>query len=346
MSINALELKAGLFGLQSLLPSTCRHVRMMMDSTTAVACVNEMGTSHSKHCNMITKQIWDFCIEKGVWLSAAHVPGRENVDADLESRKINYDTEWKLNTELLQQALQILGVNPDLDLFASRINTQLSSYVSFKPDHGAKAVDAFTLSWHDTRFYAFQPFCVIPKVLQKICRDRANGVLVVPDWPKQPWFPLIAKILINYPVLVSARKRLIICELSGAASDAQGFRNKLQTSCVHPGEPKPKRDMPAMWQSGAGRRHIDPISPSISEAVNVLAHLYTSGLGYSAICVSWSALSSYLNIADVVDFGQHKIVRRFIKDVFELKPVLSKYSHIWDVDTVLNLLECYALMTN
>ena len=139
MSINALELKAGLFGLQSLLPSTCRHVRMMMDNTTAVACVNKMGSSHSKHCNMITKQIWDFCIEKGVWLSAAHVPGRENVDADLESRKINYDTEWKLNTELLQQALQILDANLDLDLFASRINTQLSNYVSFKPDPGAKS---------------------------------------------------------------------------------------------------------------------------------------------------------------------------------------------------------------
>ena len=279
MSINALELKAGLFGLQSLLPSTCRHVRMMMDNTTAVVCVNKMGTSHSKHCNVITKQIWDFCIEKGVWLSAAHVPGREKVDADLESRKINYDTEWKLNTELLQQAFHILGVNPDLDLFASRINTQLSSYVSFKPDPGAKAVDAFTLNWHDTRFDAFPPFCVIPKVLQNICRDRAKGVVVVPDWPNQPWFPLIAKMLINYPVLVSARKnllslpqspaeehrlqklRLIICELSGVASDAQGFRNKLQTSCVHPGEPKPKRDMPAMWQSGAGMRTADTLIP-------------------------------------------------------------------------------------
>ena len=32
MSINALELKAGLFGLQSLLHSTCRHVRTMMDN--------------------------------------------------------------------------------------------------------------------------------------------------------------------------------------------------------------------------------------------------------------------------------------------------------------------------
>ena len=137
---------------------------------------------------MITKQIWDFCIEKVVWLSAAHVPGRENVDADLESRKINSNTEWKLNTELLQQALQIriLGVNPDLDLFASRINTQLSSYVSFKPDPGAKAVDAFTLSWRDTRFYAFPPFCVIPKVLQNSCRDRTKGVVVVPDWPNEP----------------------------------------------------------------------------------------------------------------------------------------------------------------
>ena len=45
MSFNVLELKAGLFGLQSLLPSTCRHVRMMMDNTTAVACVNKIYNS-------------------------------------------------------------------------------------------------------------------------------------------------------------------------------------------------------------------------------------------------------------------------------------------------------------
>ena len=98
----------------------------------------------------------------------------------------------------------------------------------------------------------------------------------------------------------------------------------------------------AKWRRYAHSRHINPISPSISEAVNFLARLYKSGLGYSAICVARSALSSYLNIADVVDFGQHKIVRRFMKGVFELKPVLPKYRHTWDVDTVLNFLECYA----
>ena len=165
--------------------------------------------------------------------------------------------------------------------------------------------------WAGIRFHAFPPFCVIPKVLQFFCRDRAKGVVVVPDWPNQRWFPLRAKMLINYPVLVSARKnllslpqspaeehrlqnlRVIICELSGVASDARGFRKKLQTSYVHPGEPKPKRDMPALWQKWrryAHSRHIDPIPPSISEAVNILAHLYKSGLGCSAICVARSAL--------------------------------------------------------
>ena len=44
-------------------------------------------------------------------------------------------------------AFHILGVNPDLDLFASRINTQLSSYVSFKPDPRAKAVDGKRTLW-------------------------------------------------------------------------------------------------------------------------------------------------------------------------------------------------------
>ena len=251
-----------------------------MDNTTAVACVNKMGTSHSKHCNMITKQIWDFCIEKGVWLSAAHVPGRENVDADLESRKINYDTEWKLNTELLQQAFHILGANPDLDLFASRINTQLSSYVSFKPDPGAKAVDAFTLNWHDTRFYAFPPFCVIPKVLQKICRDRAKGVVVVPDWPKSTMVSNDSKDADKLPSASISEEESVksTTKPSRGTSTSKTETNYLRTirsrfrrtgfskqatdiMCSSWRTETQKRYMPAMWQSGAGMRTADTLIP-------------------------------------------------------------------------------------
>ena len=71
----------------------------MMDNTTAVACVSKMGTSHSVQCNAVTKQIWQFCIKRNIWLSAAYIPGKTNTEADEESRRENRDTEWMLNRD-------------------------------------------------------------------------------------------------------------------------------------------------------------------------------------------------------------------------------------------------------
>lgn len=31
------------------------------------------------------------------------------------------------------------------------------------------------------------------RVIQKIIHDRAEGIVVVPWWPSQPWFPLFLK---------------------------------------------------------------------------------------------------------------------------------------------------------
>ena len=67
-----LELKAGLFALKSFASNMRNiHLRLMMDNTTAVGCVNKMGTSHSVLCNEVTKEIWFFCVNRGIWLSAA-----------------------------------------------------------------------------------------------------------------------------------------------------------------------------------------------------------------------------------------------------------------------------------
>ena len=43
------------------------------------------------------------------------------------------------------QRLQISGGNPSIDLFASRLNHQVSCYVSWKPDPGAAFIDAFLM---------------------------------------------------------------------------------------------------------------------------------------------------------------------------------------------------------
>ena len=51
------------------------HVRILTDNTTAIAVLNHMGTSHSDPCNRLGKEIWEWCIDRNIWLSAAHIPG-------------------------------------------------------------------------------------------------------------------------------------------------------------------------------------------------------------------------------------------------------------------------------
>ena len=147
----------------------------MIDNTTAVACLNHMGTSHSDSCNMMTQTIWKWCIDNHVWLSAAYIPGKENTAADEESRKINLDAEWKLNTDQLNKALAQLKMLPIIDLFASRLNNQMQCYASYRPDPSAYAVDTFSLSWNNLDFYAFPPFSTITAVLGKVKRESDGG---------------------------------------------------------------------------------------------------------------------------------------------------------------------------
>jgi hypothetical protein len=104
-----------------------------------------MGGSRSIPCNSVTKQIWDLCIANNNWLSATHLPGCENIEADAESRHFNDRTEWMLDTEVFQGIARKFG-NPDIDLFASRLNKQCPRYASWRPDPEAEFVDAFSLN--------------------------------------------------------------------------------------------------------------------------------------------------------------------------------------------------------
>ena len=93
------------------------------------------------------------------------------------------------------------------------------------------------------------------------------------------------------------------------------------------------------WCRYTHRRHVDPVSPTVSEPLNLLATFLDSGLGYNAIRVARSAVSSYLVLKDGVPFVQQKLVIRFIKGVFEMNPALPKYPNTWNVNVVLNYLE-------
>ena len=108
-----------------------------------------------------------------------HIPSADN-DADCTSRKFNDQIEWQLNPVLFGKIAEVFE-NPNLDLFASRLNKQLPLYVSWKPDPGAQYIDAFSFNWSSIYMYAFPPFSLIGRVLQKIRADQASrGVDGVP----------------------------------------------------------------------------------------------------------------------------------------------------------------------
>ena len=71
----------------------------------------------------------------------------------------------------------------DIDLFASRLNNQLTKYVAWQPDPYAAHIDAFTIQWIHNKNYIFPPFSLINRILQKIALEKVNALMVVPIWP-------------------------------------------------------------------------------------------------------------------------------------------------------------------
>ena len=200
--INVLELKAALLGLKALCGNISdSHIQLQMDNTTAVTYVNNKGGTHSVECNHIAQDIWSWGIQQGNWLSATHIPGVCNGAADHMSRVFHDNTEWKLNPDIFSAICLDMGTGrPNIDLFASRLNYQVIPYVSWMPDPDALAIDAFSIYWSDYFFYAFPPFSQITRVLRKIREDKATGLIVVPSWHTQAWFPLLKLMAVKPPL--------------------------------------------------------------------------------------------------------------------------------------------------
>lgn len=206
--INYLELMAAFLGLKSFASElTNCAVLLRIDNTTAISYVNRMGGVQYPHLSTLARSLWQWCEARGLWIFASYINTQEN-RADAASRTFNPDTEWSLSESAFQNITQHFG-QPVIDLFASRDNAKCSRFVSWKQDPDAESVDAFTLNWQSDFFYAFPPFSVILKCLRKIIDDKANGILVFPQWPSQPWFPLLQNLIVSDVLYLNPNKHLL-----------------------------------------------------------------------------------------------------------------------------------------
>ena len=131
-------------------------------------------------------------------------------------------------------------------------------HVTYKHDPEACAIGAFSISWNQYSFYTFPPFGVIPRILQEIQTEKATGLIVIPKWPTQLWWPRGMRVLMQEPVQLPKGKKilkqpsqpdlvhplhqklvLLLCHASGDYSKTMVFQAKLPNWSGNHGEKAP-----------------------------------------------------------------------------------------------------------
>ena len=197
--INFKELTTVLIALQCFRePLTGKHVQVYTDSGTTVAYVNNLG-GPSCELSDIAERIWALAYEMGVTLTARHLPGVENVEADRLSR-LSTQYEWKLNPRFFRQINRMWGPH-SIDRFASIVTSQLPVYNSRYLDPQTSGIDALAQhDWGQNNNYVNPPFRMLDQVLDVIIAQQAYATVIAPLWRGQAWFAKLRRLLVAAPL--------------------------------------------------------------------------------------------------------------------------------------------------
>ena len=78
---------------------TSSPVRGQLDSS---GTHKQLGVTVSPQVTNVAQELWMWCLERNILLTAQRLPGKENVIADAGSRVMKDHTNWKLNPSVFQ----------------------------------------------------------------------------------------------------------------------------------------------------------------------------------------------------------------------------------------------------
>ena len=120
--------------------------RLAVDNSTVVAYINNMGGVRSPLLDSLSRSIWEWCKLRDVFISVQHIPGKVNTQDDTLFREISSNLDWSLNDKVFQEIISQTFIS-EIDLLVSRLNAKTATFISWHPQPGAVAIDAFSLSW-------------------------------------------------------------------------------------------------------------------------------------------------------------------------------------------------------
>ncbi|XP_014834349.1 PREDICTED: uncharacterized protein LOC106912030, partial [Poecilia mexicana] len=167
--INALELEAVQRALRHFLPGLRRrHVLVWSDNTSVVFHINHQGGTRSIILLRLTQKLLTWAAPLFSSLRAAHIPGVQNVPADILSRGRPPPGEWRLHPEVVGVIWEKYGIAA-VDLFASRETTHCPLWFSLADSASPLGQDAH--DWPRVLLYAFPPLPLIGPTLLRVLQE-------------------------------------------------------------------------------------------------------------------------------------------------------------------------------
>jgi hypothetical protein len=166
-----------------------KSVLALVDAMNLRRLWDRGGSRIPEHHAMLV-ELWQFCQLHAIQLFVQWIPRRYNDRADYLS-KFEDRSDWRLAKRHVRRLQRRFGAC-DVDLFASHRNNTVPRYFSAFYTPNTAGVDAFTQRWgHYSLCWCFPPIGVISAVLQYAQAERANLILVIPDWPSASWWPRV-----------------------------------------------------------------------------------------------------------------------------------------------------------
>ena len=211
LHINALEMLAVCNSLTAFRTQLAGlTVQLMSDNATVVSYLSKQGGTVSMNLYSMAREVLLLARDLHIFLLVKHIPGDRNALADLLSRKDKVvHTEWTLVQSVVDTIFNIWD-KPNVDLFATRLNNRLPVFVSPMADPLAVDVDAMSITWRGMLAYAFPPFVILGRVIDKIPHDHpCELILIAPKWPNQSWYARLLELVIDFPSGPAPQERTV-----------------------------------------------------------------------------------------------------------------------------------------
>jgi hypothetical protein len=197
------EARASAEGAKMALPFLQRgdHLHIQTDATSTHWCWDK--GSKLEHMNDLIAP-WKVALhQQGISYTASHLQGVDNTRADWLSRhqKSMDPKNYRLRPDIFRLAQRTFGYRAEVDLFASRLNHQLPRYGSWAPDPRSEG-NAFHRPWTNLRGWVNPPWDIIPQVLEKIEKEKAEVLCCLPLWKASPWWRRLRRLLATEPLIL------------------------------------------------------------------------------------------------------------------------------------------------